>query len=116
MMMPTRRDEDVWLSLPKSERLWRAQAWGAWRLYIKPARLAFLEDLDEAKSTNMAYRLLEAEDLLPPWTPELMGDTFALGALVMPSHLMTGEQRKKQRLLRKKFIDAGIHTMEGFFK
>lgn len=110
-----RLNDDVWNNLPRDERNWRFQAW-SWNHHLKPGVLGSLRVLEKG------YRLLEPEDLLPPWTPELMGDSIRLSYLsawvMEPDEhgVVTQEEQDECDALRAKFIAAGIDSMEDFFE
>lgn len=100
--------DEIWDELPRLERIWRAQAWG-WNYYIEPEREAELRSLGDR-----GYRLLEANDLVAPWTPELMFNAWELTAMFG----LEGEEpyHSKIEALRAKFLAAGIDSMECFFE
>lgn len=103
-----------WDALHRDERVWRLQAWG-WNHYIKPDRLAQIR-----LCGDKGYRLLEATDLVAPWTPTLMLESHELVSLseFWPNDFWAGEtgaKRARVAELRARFLAAGIDTMECFF-
>lgn len=98
----------------KKKPRWRAFAFEWSRSCLKEGRWETLQKQHGMKASQH----LEASDLRAPWTPGLVLGAARLVSLsgLWPDHFFNEDQAREVETLRRKFLAAGIETMECFFE